>query len=62
MNLDKFVIMFDHQYILESVRWPKELVFINFQQESMTISEYEVMFTKLANFATTLDMDNARNA
>lgn len=59
---DEFVIVFDHLYIPKSARQTKDLEFINFQQKSMTISEYRGKFTELTNFVTTLDMNIARKA
>lgn len=45
-----------------SVRKIKDLKFINFPQESITISECMAKFTKLGNFMTTLDMNDDRKA
>lgn len=54
--------MFDHLYMVECMRQTKELEFINFQQECMTILVYITKLTELANFVSTLDIGDARKA
>lgn len=44
------------------MRQTKKLEFINFIQKNMTISEYMARFSKLANFMTKIDLDDAREA
>lgn len=58
----EFVIIFDHQYIPESVRHMNKLEFINFSQKNMTILEYKARFVKVGNFFMALDMDDARKS
>lgn len=54
--------VFDHQCIPESIRQAKEYEFIDFHQENITIVGYEAKLKELANFVTTLDMDDTRRA
>lgn len=52
--------MYDHQYILESIKKTKELEFISFGLENMIIIVYGAKFIELSNFVITLDLDDTR--
>lgn len=58
----EFFIVFDHQYIPDSIRQTKQLESIDFHQENMIVAEYEAKFMELGNFVATLDIDDTKNS
>lgn len=59
---DDFCRRFDLRYFPHALRAAKAREFINLKQGSMTVLEYETRFTRLARFATHMNMDEFQKA
>ncbi|KAF9626287.1 hypothetical protein IFM89_031957 [Coptis chinensis] len=58
----EFCISFDAQYFLESIRSAKVIEFMTLEQGSMTMTEYDIKFRQLLQFASDMYLSNERRA
>ncbi|XP_026416947.1 uncharacterized protein LOC113312411 [Papaver somniferum] len=51
MKRTDFILMFDDKYFPQSVRNAKEREFLSFQQDNLSVMEYEIEYSRLSMFA-----------